>query len=206
MWVHEMDDIQHDIERMKKMVDLARQEIELAVMFHETWRPAAYDTDLHGRIGESYAGNAFLIIRMSLHRELLLALKRIQIRKPLTEEAAKQQVKDLAGFRLHPNPNVKCASAERNYMAPADQEESEEDEARPIPVNQDHARRVQSAYDGLLLVEQRVVQAEYPRRHEYDDLSAGQRMTAVCRLLGISPMYYKIALGTMREKVRREFK
>lgn len=72
-----MDDIQHDIERMKNMVDLARQEIELAVMFHETWRPAAYDTDLHKRIGDSYAGKAFLVIRMSLHRELLLALKRI---------------------------------------------------------------------------------------------------------------------------------
>lgn len=72
-----MDDIQHDIERMKKMVDVARQEIELAVMFHETWRPSAYDTDLHDRIGSSYAGNAFLIIRMSLRRELLLALNRI---------------------------------------------------------------------------------------------------------------------------------
>lgn len=72
-----MDDIQYDIERLKKMVDVARQEIELAVMFHETWRPAAYDADLHNRIGESYAGNAFLIVRMSLRRELLLALNRI---------------------------------------------------------------------------------------------------------------------------------
>lgn len=72
-----MDNIQYDIDRMKKMVDAARQEIELAVMFHETWRPSAYDTDLHDRIGSSYAGNAFLIIRMSLRRELLLALNRI---------------------------------------------------------------------------------------------------------------------------------
>ena len=72
-----MDDIQHDIERLKEMVELARQEIDLAVMFHETWRPSAYDADLHERIGESYAGNSFLIIRMSLRRELLLALNRI---------------------------------------------------------------------------------------------------------------------------------
>lgn len=72
-----MEDIQYEIQRMKKMVDVARQEIELAVMFHETWRPAAYDADLHARIGASYAGHAFLIIRLALRRELLLALTRL---------------------------------------------------------------------------------------------------------------------------------
>ncbi|WP_146075503.1 hypothetical protein [Achromobacter xylosoxidans] len=72
-----MDDIQREIERMQKLVDVIRQEIELAVMFHETWRPSACDTDLHMRIGASYAGHAFLIIRLSLRRELLLALNRV---------------------------------------------------------------------------------------------------------------------------------
>ncbi|MBC3475721.1 hypothetical protein [Pseudomonas taiwanensis] len=72
-----MDDTQQEIERLKNMVDTARQEIELAVMFHETWRPAAYDTGLHDRIGTSYAAHAFQIIRMSLRRELLLALTRL---------------------------------------------------------------------------------------------------------------------------------
>ena len=72
-----MDDTQQDIERLKNIVDTARQEIELAVMFHETWRPAAYDTGLHGRIGTSYAAHAFQIIRLSLRRELLLALTRV---------------------------------------------------------------------------------------------------------------------------------
>ncbi|MGE8066182.1 hypothetical protein [Pseudomonas sp. NPDC089569] len=72
-----MDDAQQDIERLKNMVDTARQEIELAVMFHETWRPAAYDTGLHDRIGTSYAAHAFQIIRLSLRRELLLALTRL---------------------------------------------------------------------------------------------------------------------------------
>ncbi|WP_063568693.1 hypothetical protein [Achromobacter ruhlandii] len=106
----------------------------------------------------------------------------------------------------HPNPNVKCASAERNYITPVDTDESDEDEPRPIPVNQDHARRIQIVYEGLVLVEQRVVQAEYPRRHEYGDLTASERMIVACRRLDISPIYYKIALGTMRERVRREFK
>ncbi len=72
-----MDDTQKGIERLKKLVDTARQEIELAVMFHETWRPAAYDTSLHDRIGTSYAAHAFQIIRLSLRRELLLALTRL---------------------------------------------------------------------------------------------------------------------------------
>ncbi|MCE4072312.1 MULTISPECIES: hypothetical protein [Pseudomonas] len=72
-----MDDIQQEIERLMNIVDTARQEIELAVMFHETWRPAAYDTGLHARIGTSYAAHAFQIIRLSLRRELLLALTRV---------------------------------------------------------------------------------------------------------------------------------
>ncbi|UEP47393.1 hypothetical protein LMA00_12130 [Burkholderia ambifaria] len=72
-----MDDTQQEIERLKNIVDTARQEIELAVMFHETWRPSAYDADLHARIGTSYAAHAFQIIRLSLRRELLLALTRV---------------------------------------------------------------------------------------------------------------------------------
>jgi len=95
---------------------------------------------------------------------------------------------------------------ERNYIAPAEDEDSVDDEPRPIPVNQDHARRVQVAYEALVLVEQRVVQAEYPRRHEYGGLTASERMIAACGRLDISPIYYKIALGTMKERVRREFK
>lgn len=72
-----MTDTQQEIERLKSNVDTARQEIELAVMFHETWRPAAYDTSLHTRIGTSYAAHAFQIIRLSLRRELLMALMRV---------------------------------------------------------------------------------------------------------------------------------
>ena len=72
-----MGDTQQDIERLNNLVDTARQEIELAIMLHETWRPAAYDTDLHSRIGTSYAAHSFQIIRLALRRELLLALTRV---------------------------------------------------------------------------------------------------------------------------------
>lgn len=72
-----MDDTQSEIEELKRIVDTARQEIELSVMFHETWKPAAYDGALQARIGPSYAAHAFQIIRLSLRRELLLALTRV---------------------------------------------------------------------------------------------------------------------------------
>ena len=72
-----MGDTQQEIERLNNLVDTARQEIELAIMLHETWRPAAYDTDLHSRIGTSYAAHSFQIIRLALRRELLLGLTRV---------------------------------------------------------------------------------------------------------------------------------
>lgn len=72
-----MDDPRDELERVKAFVEAARQEIELAIMFHETWRPAAYDTELHSRIGTSYASHSFQIIRLSLRRELLMALVRV---------------------------------------------------------------------------------------------------------------------------------
>ncbi|CAE6708911.1 hypothetical protein R69888_01039 [Paraburkholderia haematera] len=49
----------------------------MAVMCHETWKPTAYDEDLHMRMCESYATQTFLIVRRSLRRETLPALMRI---------------------------------------------------------------------------------------------------------------------------------
>jgi hypothetical protein len=103
-----------------------------------------------------------------------------------------------------PDPNVKCASAERAYRAPVDEED--DDEPRVIPVNYDNARKVQVLYEKLVLVEQRIVQAEYPRRHEYAGLTASERITRACGKLDVSPIYYKIALGNMKEQVRRAFR
>ena len=38
----------------------------MAIAFHEVWKPAAYDTDLHARMGVSYATQAFNITRTAL--------------------------------------------------------------------------------------------------------------------------------------------
>jgi uncharacterized protein YqeY len=62
---------------LRKQVNAAKQEFDMAVTFHETWKPAAYDKDLHKRMGVSFATHAFLIVRSALRREMLLALIRL---------------------------------------------------------------------------------------------------------------------------------
>jgi hypothetical protein len=37
------------ITTLRQKVTAAHQEFDLAVRFHEVWKPAAYDADLHGR-------------------------------------------------------------------------------------------------------------------------------------------------------------
>lgn len=66
-----------EFERMKDTVKSVQDEIVMAVMFHETWKPTAYDVDLHNRMGRSFATHSFHIVRMSLRREMLLALMRL---------------------------------------------------------------------------------------------------------------------------------
>lgn len=62
---------------IQDVVNAAKDEAIIAAMFHETWRPTAYDEDLHQRIGLSFAAHSFQIIRLSLRREMLLALMRL---------------------------------------------------------------------------------------------------------------------------------
>ena len=62
---------------LKKMVTAAQEEFDMAVTYHEVWKPAAYDKDLHSRMGQSYASQAFLVTRAALRREMMLALMRL---------------------------------------------------------------------------------------------------------------------------------
>lgn len=66
-----------ELDEMKKAVKAAEDEIVMAVMFHETWKPTAYDEDLHKRMGNSFATHSFQIVRSSLRREMLMALMRL---------------------------------------------------------------------------------------------------------------------------------
>lgn len=62
---------------LREQVTAAQQEFDMAVAFHEVWKPATYDNDLHSRLGKSYASQAFLVTRTALRREMLLALTRL---------------------------------------------------------------------------------------------------------------------------------
>ena len=66
-----------DIASLRKQVEAAQQEFDMAVRFHETWKPLAYDKDLHNRMGNSFATHTFLVVRLALRREMLLALMRL---------------------------------------------------------------------------------------------------------------------------------
>lgn len=68
---------QPQIASLQAAVRAAQHEFDMAITFHELWKPAAYDKDLHTRMGESYATNAFHVVRTSLRREMLLALMRL---------------------------------------------------------------------------------------------------------------------------------
>jgi hypothetical protein len=62
---------------LREKVNAAHQEFDMAVTFHEVWKPAAFDGGLHKRMGASYATNAFFVVRTALRREMLLALMRL---------------------------------------------------------------------------------------------------------------------------------
>ena len=102
----------------------------------------------------------------------------------------------LAGRLAAARSHVKCISANGPALAGPDGEPA------PIPVHMDHARKVQKLYDSLARRAARAA-GQYPRRHEYAGLTAGERITRACDRLDISPVYYKIALGHMKDQVRR---
>jgi hypothetical protein len=70
---------------LRETVTAARQEFELAIAFHEVWKQATYDNDLHTRMGKSYASQAFLITRTALQRETVLALTRLWDKRKQTK-------------------------------------------------------------------------------------------------------------------------
>ena len=69
--------VENMVASLKAQVTAAREEFDLALVFHSIWKPAAYDEDLHRRMGPSFASNAFLVVRTALQREMLMALTRL---------------------------------------------------------------------------------------------------------------------------------
>jgi hypothetical protein len=63
-----------EIRALRAKVRAADEEFYDALACHEAWKPAAYDKALHARIGRSYAGNTFLVLRQMLRRGMVLSL------------------------------------------------------------------------------------------------------------------------------------
>ncbi|PTB17870.1 hypothetical protein C9I57_25425 [Trinickia symbiotica] len=91
-----------EIEALKTTAKAAQTEAVMAIAFHETWKPTAYDKELHRRMGFSYATQAFQIVRLALRREMLLALIRIWDKnkqgQSLQITAVREKLRDKAVF------------------------------------------------------------------------------------------------------------
>lgn len=109
----------------------------------------------------------------------------------------------------HPLPSTVCVSIEHRYRPQGLGVDPEP--PRKIPINQERALVVESVYKKLPLAEQRVLQAEYPRRHEYDEynyrfeLIRNVRAKVAPRKIGITPFYYQLALERALNLVMRAF-
>lgn len=69
------------------------------------------------------------------------------------------------GAYPQPMPPRQCASLEGNYQRVSDEGATESVDRKPIPVNETNARIVQGVYEILPWLQQQVLRAEYPQRH-----------------------------------------
>lgn len=77
----------------------------------------------------------------------------------------------------------------------------DEDEA-PIPIHEDHAKKVQSVFDASAEIERKVLQAEYLSPSRYNRNSGAE---AAARFLQISKDSYEIILSSLFRRVERVF-
>jgi hypothetical protein len=75
--VHLRPNIDGRIRSLLDKVASIEGNLDMATALHEVWKPAAYDDDLHRRMGISLASQAFLVVRNALRREMLMALMRV---------------------------------------------------------------------------------------------------------------------------------
>lgn len=87
-----------DFDKLAAITEAATDEMVMAIMFHETWKPAALDENLHARMGTSFATQSFNIVRIALRREMVMAMMRIwdtnpdSVRMSLVAETLKNKV------------------------------------------------------------------------------------------------------------------
>lgn len=75
--VPNIDSNSPQMDRLRTRVKAASEEFEVAISFHEAWKPCAFDEALHRRLGMSYATNTFVAIKLALRHEMLMAMMRL---------------------------------------------------------------------------------------------------------------------------------
>lgn len=65
------------LEEFRKEAQAAIEQFDLAAIFHGTWKPSATDTDLHARLGTSYATQSFRAVNTALRWQMFMALMRL---------------------------------------------------------------------------------------------------------------------------------
>lgn len=131
--------------------------------------------------------------------------------KPIIREIVDPRVEDelwnwsrwcWQGEWPHPLPPTSCGSGERNFPSGIDRESDEPPPRPPILVHRDRALKIHGIYKRLHLVEQRVMQFEYPRRHELGDLTRPQRYAKAADKIGIPVALYRDILAKVKSRVR----
>lgn len=84
--------------------------------------------------------------------------------------------------------------------------DADDDDEAQIPVSYERARIVEVIYQGLCQSERRVVQAEFPRIKEYGNSPEHIRAERASSKIGVSSLYYRLALRDFKMKVWRAFK
>jgi hypothetical protein len=77
-----------------------------------------------------------------------------------------------------------------------------ESDDRPVPIHEDNAKRVQQVFDVAILIERKVLQAEYLSPWRYGRFKG---IAAAARVLEISEPSYETILTAVKRRVERVF-
>ena len=109
----------------------------------------------------------------------------------------------------HPLPHRRCASAEGEYVTPSDmaKEHDPDDFDSSDPIQWAMHAHVDSYYRSLPLLDQRILQFEYTRRHQhFSGMNRNQRHEKASRLLAMSVHRYRNRLEHMKIEIETSWR
>ena len=106
-----MDINDPEIQDLRAQVKTAAEAFDWAIALHEVWLTAGKDTALHSRLNDSYAGNAFRVIRIALRDQIILAITRLWDTNPDALRMSK------IGATIKERPVIEALAADRAKRA-----------------------------------------------------------------------------------------